>query len=140
MLANAKVWLQTLKDKTGQIASAGYTALWLPPPSDSVSQQGYLPRDLYNLKSCYGDEGALRECIQVLHEANLKAIADIVINHRCAHAQVLPSAAIILQLERRHPSVYSYAVLLCSQASCTLVHHMQGVLQELAGLGTLPCC
>ena len=79
---------QVLKDKTGQIAAAGYTALWLPPPSDSVSQQGYLPRDLYNLNSCYGSEGALRECIQVLHEANLKVIADIVINHRCAHSQV----------------------------------------------------
>ena len=62
--------------------------MWLPPPSDSVSQQGYLPRDLYNLNSCYGSEGDLRDCISVLHENNLKVIADIVINHRCAHTQV----------------------------------------------------
>ena len=68
--------------------AAGFTALWLPPPSDSVSQQGYLPRDLYNLNSCYGSEGDLRDCISVLHENNLKVIADIVINHRCAHTQV----------------------------------------------------
>ncbi len=30
--------------------------LWLPPPSDSVSPQGYLPRDLYDLSSAYGSE------------------------------------------------------------------------------------
>lgn len=80
-------WYQVLKSKAGQIAAAGYTSLWLPPPSDSVSQQGYLPRDLYNLNSQYGSEGDLRDCISVLHENDLKVIADIVINHRCAHNQ-----------------------------------------------------
>lgn len=71
------------------MASAGITSVWLPPPSDSVSPQGYLPRDLYSLNSAYGSEAELRECLHVLHDCNLKAIADIVINHRCAHFQVL---------------------------------------------------
>ena len=60
----------------------------MPPPSDAVSPQGYLPRDYYNLNSKFGTEGELRECLNVLHDNGLKAIADIVINHRCAHSQV----------------------------------------------------
>ena len=39
-----------------KIADDGITVLWLPPPSDSVSPQGYLPRDLYDLDSAYGSE------------------------------------------------------------------------------------
>ena len=60
----------------------------MPPPSESVSPQGYLPTDLYNLTSQYGSEAELRECISALHAAGLKVLADIVINHRCAATQV----------------------------------------------------
>jgi len=69
------------------IAAAGFTAIWLPPPSDSVSPQGYLPRDLYHLDCNYGTEAELRQLITALHENGIKAIADIVINHRCASFQ-----------------------------------------------------
>ena len=49
--------------------------------------QGYLPRDLYQLDSCYGSEGDLRDLINKCHEYNIKVIADIVVNHRCgSHA------------------------------------------------------
>jgi alpha-amylase len=35
--------------------AAGCTHLWVPPPSQSVSPQGYLPGQLYNLDaSKYG--------------------------------------------------------------------------------------
>ena len=93
--------MQTLKEQIPALADAGFTAIWLPPPSDAVSAQGYLPRDYYNLNSKYGTEAQLRELLAVMHENGLKAIADIVINHRCAHFQVLPwlepaSAAISL--------------------------------------------
>lgn len=80
--------LQIVQERAKKIADAGVTALWLPPPSDAVSPQGYLPRDLYNLNSKYGSEAELRECLGVLHENNIKAVADIVLNHRCAHSQV----------------------------------------------------
>lgn len=49
-----------------------------------TSYQGYLPRDLYQLDSCYGSEAELRELIAKCHEHNIKVIADIVVNHRCA--------------------------------------------------------
>lgn len=78
-----------MKEQTSTIARAGFTSVWLPPPSDSVSPQGYLPCDIYNLNSAYGGEGELRELLYELHDHELKAIADIVINHRCAHFQVL---------------------------------------------------
>lgn len=47
------------------IAESGVTCVWLPPPSDSVSPQGYLPRDLYDLNSAYGNE--VRLCSHDIH-------------------------------------------------------------------------
>ena len=80
-------WYARLEAQLDEIAEAGFTAVWLPPPSDSVSAQGYLPRDLYKLDSSYGSEAELRSLVRAMHDRGLKAIADIVINHRCAHSQ-----------------------------------------------------
>lgn len=80
--------MQMLGERAKKIADAGISSLWMPPPSDAVSPQGYLPRDLYNLNSKYGSEGDLRECLALLRENGIKTVADIVLNHRCAHSQV----------------------------------------------------
>lgn len=85
--SNKEQWYKKLITMTPEIAKAGFTAVWLPPASDSVSAEGYLPRDLYDLNSKYGTEAELRQLVSVLHEHGLKAIADIVVNHRCAHYQ-----------------------------------------------------
>ena len=42
------------------VLSSGATHVWLPPPSQSVSPQGYLPGQLYNLNSKYGTAEELR--------------------------------------------------------------------------------
>lgn len=46
-------WYKELKEKAAQIASLGFTVIWLPPPTESVSPEGYMPKDLYNLNSRY---------------------------------------------------------------------------------------
>tara|TARA_B100000745_G_scaffold89947_1_gene56519 strand:- start:2837 stop:8629 length:5793 start_codon:yes stop_codon:yes gene_type:complete len=44
--------------------------------------QGYIPTQLNVLDSFYGSEGELASALTAVHNANMKAIADIVINHR----------------------------------------------------------
>ncbi|KAG1681117.1 hypothetical protein FOA52_015559 [Chlamydomonas sp. UWO 241] len=48
---------------------------------------GYLPRDIFNLNTPYGSPDKLKILIEKMHTRGLLAIADIVINHRCAFQQ-----------------------------------------------------
>ncbi|CAG9465866.1 unnamed protein product [Pedinophyceae sp. YPF-701] len=80
-------WYNTVREKIPEIAALGVTAVWLPPPTESVSPQGYLPRDLYVLDSAYGTEKELRALLRDLRRRGIAPIADVVINHRCAHRQ-----------------------------------------------------
>mmetsp|Transcript_9648 Transcript_9648/g.27597 ORF Transcript_9648/g.27597 Transcript_9648/m.27597 type:complete len:677 (-) Transcript_9648:123-2153(-) len=80
-------WFKVIGDAAEELAGMGFTLVWLPPSSQSVSHEGYMPTDYYNLNSNYGSEEELRECIKSLHRAGLGVLADIVINHRCAQFQ-----------------------------------------------------
>ncbi|KAK6928103.1 Alpha-amylase, C-terminal beta-sheet [Dillenia turbinata] len=80
-------WYQELATKAADLSKCGMTAVWLPPPTESVAPQGYMPSDLYNLNSAYGSEEQLKYCIEEMHAQDLLALGDVVLNHRCAQKQ-----------------------------------------------------
>lgn len=79
-------WYTTLNNLASPIGSL-FTVIWLPPPSQAASDQGYLPTDWYTLNTNYGTQSELKTLINSLHNNNVKVLADIVINHRSAHSQ-----------------------------------------------------
>ena len=80
-------WYRKMTEMAPQMAEMGITVAWLPPPTDSVSQEGYMPRDLYNLNCKYGTKEELKTCIEALHKHGIKCLGDAVLNHRCAQFQ-----------------------------------------------------
>ncbi|KAM3250578.1 Alpha-amylase isozyme 2A [Capsicum annuum] len=80
-------WYLELANKAADLSRCGITAVWFPPPTESVAPQGYMPSDLYNLNSAYGSLEELKGCIEEMHNQDLLALGDVVLNHRCAHKQ-----------------------------------------------------
>ncbi|XP_043724818.1 alpha-amylase 3, chloroplastic-like isoform X2 [Telopea speciosissima] len=80
-------WYVELKEKVNELASLGFTVIWLPPPTESVSPEGYMPKDLYNLNSRYGNMEELKILVKSFHEVGIKVLGDVVLNHRCAQYQ-----------------------------------------------------
>lgn len=77
-----QTWYDVVLQNKNSIKDAGIDLIWMPPPSNSASPQGYLPRELNNLNSAYGTKSQLKSLIDQYHSLNIKVISDIVINHR----------------------------------------------------------
>lgn len=77
-------WYHVVKAEVPAMQEAGITHVWLPPPSKSVSPEGYMPTQLYDLDSQYGSLESLLALNTSLLSAGIHPVADIVINHRCA--------------------------------------------------------
>ncbi|XP_009411975.2 probable alpha-amylase 2 [Musa acuminata AAA Group] len=75
-------WWHNLERKVGDIAKSGFTSAWLPPATNSLSKEGYLPQNLYCLDSSYGSHNGLISLLKKMHQHKVRAMADIVINHR----------------------------------------------------------
>lgn len=80
-------WWDNLEKKAPDLAKFGFTSIWLPPSTQAVSPEGYLPQNLYSLNSCYGSEKKLKALLQKLCQHKIRSMADIVINHRVGTTQ-----------------------------------------------------
>ncbi|EPS66762.1 alpha-amylase, partial [Genlisea aurea] len=80
-------WWSNLENKVPDMAKSGFTSAWLPPPTHSIAPEGYLPQNLYSLNSSYGSETALKSLLNKMKACKIRAMADIVINHRVGTAQ-----------------------------------------------------
>ncbi|XP_054809210.1 probable alpha-amylase 2 [Prosopis cineraria] len=80
-------WWRNLERKVPDIAKTGFTSAWLPPPTHSFSPQGYAPQNLYSLNSSYGSEHQLQALLHKMKQCKVRAMADIVINHRVGTTQ-----------------------------------------------------
>lgn len=85
-------WYKLIESRAESLKKLGIDFVWFPPVSRSVSPQGYLPGDYYDLGSkdsptFYGDYDQLVSALATLNSHGIAPIADIVINHRCAGKQ-----------------------------------------------------
>lgn len=84
--AGTNTWYDHLNSQAATIGGL-FPVVWLPPPSATADQQGYMPSDWANLSSRYGTQTDLKDLIVALHNRSVKVLADIVVNHRSARAQ-----------------------------------------------------
>ncbi|RWR90644.1 putative alpha-amylase 2 [Cinnamomum micranthum f. kanehirae] len=80
-------WWRNLDRKVPDIARSGFTSAWLPPATHSFSPEGYLPQNLYSLDSSYGSEYLLKALLQKMKQHKVRAMVDVVINHRIGTTQ-----------------------------------------------------
>src|SRR5215204_6610713 len=85
-------WEELIR-KMPEIAEAGYTSLWLPPPSKggSVFSVGYDLFDPFDLgdkdqqgtvRTRYGTKAQLLRAVEVAHRFGLRVYFDNIMNHR----------------------------------------------------------
>ncbi len=79
---NPNNWYNIINNASQEISDMGIDIIWLPPPSDAGSLEGYLPRELNNFANNYGSIQAHIDMLNTLNSKGIEPVADIVINHR----------------------------------------------------------
>lgn len=87
-------WWNHVREHVGDLARAGFGALWLPPVHKAANlggpSMGYDPYDYYDLgefdqkgsvKTWFGSKDELLALIRAAHDRGMVVIADFVINH-----------------------------------------------------------
>ncbi|KAJ3161954.1 hypothetical protein HDU86_005652 [Geranomyces michiganensis] len=74
-------WWKTVNAQIPNLKGV-FNMIWLPPASDSESDEGYLQRQWNILDTKYGFESDLRTLLGNLGDAKISALADVVVNHR----------------------------------------------------------
>ncbi|MFJ2032104.1 carbohydrate-binding module family 20 domain-containing protein [Streptosporangium sp. NPDC087985] len=79
-------WNSVARECTDVLGPAGYGAVQVSPPGDSMSKGGSVWWDIYQparytLASKFGDENAFRNMVNTCHAAGVKVHADAVFNH-----------------------------------------------------------
>ena len=87
------LWLHAVQEAS-HLATLGVTHVWLPPAyksADGVNEAGYAVYDLYDLgafdqkgavRTRYGTADEYHKAIAAFHQAGIRVLADIVLNHR----------------------------------------------------------
>lgn len=87
------LWLETAGNAAA-LSRAGFTALWLPPPSKGEAGSrdvGYGAYDLFDLgefdqkgtiRTKYGTRTELEDAVRAVHDANMQVYLDAVFNHK----------------------------------------------------------
>eukprot|EP00897_Mesotaenium_endlicherianum_P009121 jgi/Mesen1/8237/ME000443S07384 len=75
-----KSWYKHLLENVDDMAACGFTDVLLPPCTQSDDQQGFLPRDFYDLNSAYGSSKELTSLIAALHEQGMHVCAEVAVN------------------------------------------------------------
>jgi len=83
--SNNPGWYEIIAQNAARIREAAFDVVWFPPPSESAFDgEGYMPTRWYALDSAYGTKRELEAAIRAI--APVRAIADVVVNHRCGVA------------------------------------------------------
>jgi alpha-amylase len=86
-------WWDTLRLKASSLSTAGFTGIWVPPPSKGnwgIWDMGYGIYDHYDLgdytqkgttETRFGSRAELNSMISTMHTNGVKVYADVVLNH-----------------------------------------------------------
>ncbi|CAJ1372865.1 unnamed protein product [Effrenium voratum] len=83
----APSWYNVLLGLLPELRSAGINMVWLPPPSDSVDEHGYLPRQWRVGQQLWLGRGATAPDSEHARAGEIIPMLDVVVNHRCASLQ-----------------------------------------------------